>query len=218
MIFNKTGISLIAIAALLVISVASAERVIISEKLISIIRNKFGDPAVKRIRKWEMIIKNNKNLPDREKLELVNKFFNKLRWIEDIDLWGKSDYWATPVEMLAMRAGDCEDFSIAKYFTLIEMGIPQDKLLITYVRAEKLDQSHMVLSYYGNSNKEPLILDNMIKRIQPGSKRKDLLPIYSFNGEGLWLSKERARGKLLGPPDKLALWKDLTERMQTELQ
>ena len=61
-----------------------------------------------------------------------------LPWISDDEHWGKRDYWATPIEMLATNGGDCEDFSIAKYLTLTQLRVPSDKLRITYVRAPRL--------------------------------------------------------------------------------
>ncbi|WP_197479414.1 transglutaminase-like cysteine peptidase, partial [Oleiphilus sp. HI0132] len=81
--------------------------------------------------------------------------------------------WATPLEFLATNAGDCEDFSIAKYFTLREMGIPDDMIKITYVKALELNQAHMVLAYYPTPDAEPLILDNLINEIKPAGQRTD---------------------------------------------
>ena len=116
------------------------------------------------------------------KLSLVNTFFNKTDFKSDISHWGKEDYWASPVELLSTNAGDCEDYSIAKYFTLMAMGVPVENLRITYVKAVKLNQAHMVLAYYAAPNEEPLILDNMTDEILPASERTDLVPVYSFNG------------------------------------
>ena len=61
-----------------------------------------------------------------------------MRFIDDIIHWNKVDYWATPIEFLASHGGDCEDFAIAKYFTLIQLGIPEEQLTLTYVKALRL--------------------------------------------------------------------------------
>ena len=84
---------------------------------------------------------------------------------------------------------------------------------ITYVKAVKLNQAHMVLAFYPEPGGEPYILDNLIDDIKPASQRKDLVPVYSFNGEGLWLSKLRGQeGKRFGSADKLKNWQDLLTR------
>ncbi|UZE95998.1 transglutaminase-like cysteine peptidase [Alkalimarinus alittae] len=141
-----------------------------------------GAAARERIERWQaMTLLSDKLLIER-KLSLVNDFFNEAEFKTDMSQWGKEDYWASPVELLSTNAGDCEDYSIAKYFTLLAMGVPAENLRITYVKAVRLNQAHMVLAYYEEPNKEPLILDNMIGRILPASERPDLLPVYSFNG------------------------------------
>ncbi len=118
------------------------------------------------------------------------------------------------MEFLASGAGDCEDFSIAKYFTLRELGVPDEKLRITYVKAVELDQAHMVLSYFANPGEEPLILDNLISEIRPASSRKDLVSVYNFNGDGLWLSRQRGEGVRVGESNKIKTWTELRRRLQ----
>lgn len=134
-------------------------------------------------------------------------------FVDDTILWGKNDYWATPLEFLGSNAGDCEDFTIAKYFSLLELGVPDKKLRLVYVKALELNQFHMVLAYYSTPSAEPLILDNLNPEIKRGSKRPDLRPIYSFNGKNLWLIKSAAgSGKLAGKSSRLSLWNDLRSR------
>ncbi|MDX1453005.1 MAG: transglutaminase-like cysteine peptidase [Oleiphilaceae bacterium] len=191
-------------------SVASLE---LGQTLLNVVRDRFGDDAVQRLQQWEKIANSSHSIKESQKLELVNRFFNRTRFISDFEHWGKEDYWATPVELLATNGGDCEDYSIAKYFTLKELGVSVDKLKITYVKALKLNQAHMVLAYYPEPGAEPLILDNLVNDIKPASERDDLVPVYSFNGEGLWLSKLRGQeGKRIGTPDKLDHWQDLMIR------
>jgi len=189
----------------------------LSKKVLNYVADKYGSRARNRLLDWEALMENNKNIKESKKLRIVNDFFNRMKFVSDIKHWKKEDYWATPVEFLATKGGDCEDFSIAKYFTLKELGVPDEKMLITYVKALKLNQAHMVLTYYKTPNSEPLVLDNLIGKIKVASKRKDLLPVYSFNGEGLWLSKKRGKGKRVGSSDRLSLWKDLGSRMEKEI-
>ncbi|MEK1943038.1 MAG: transglutaminase-like cysteine peptidase, partial [Pseudomonas sp.] len=141
--------------------------------------------AKERIVAWSDLINVSGDLPENEKLISVNKFFNRqLRFVDDQRNWHQEDYWATPLEALIKGAGDCEDYSIAKYFTLRRLGIPSEKLRITYVKALNYNQAHMVLTYYSSPTAQPLVLDNLIGDIRPASQRKELLPVYSFNAEG----------------------------------
>ncbi|MBD1558102.1 sulfate adenylyltransferase [Vibrio sp. S9_S30] len=178
------------------------------------VRNTYGERAAQRVIAWRNGIADFHSLKEKDQLGAVNKFFNQLYFVDDIKLWGKKDYWATPLEFLGSAAGDCEDFTIAKYFSLIELGVPDKKLRLVYVKAIELNQFHMVLAYYQTPSSQPLILDNLIPDIKPASKRKDLLPIYSFNGKNLWLMKEKASGKLAGKSSRLSLWNDLRSREQ----
>ncbi|WP_339462006.1 cysteine protease LapG [Pseudomonas sp. EA_105y_Pfl2_R69] len=170
--------------------------------------------ARQRIQAWEALIKSGTELAEQDKLSEVNRFFNRqIRFVDDSRLWKVNDYWATPIEMLVKGAGDCEDYSIAKYFTLRRLGIPSDKLRITYVKALNYNQAHMVLTYYASPSAEPLVLDNLINQIKPASQRKDLLPVYAFNAEGLYLPGSSSRKS---DTKKLSRWQDILKKMRTE--
>ena len=175
---------------------------------------KCGKEAPARFTAWEELIHKDKSPSDREKLEKVNHFYNsRIRFVSDLELWGVQDYWATPIEFLCKKAGDCEDFAIAKFFTLKAMGVAEEKLNIAYVKAIQYNIAHMVLTYYSEPGAEPLVLDNLIDSIDPASKRTDLMPIFSFNGSGLWTAKERGKGKLAGSADRLKPWQGLLQKM-----
>lgn len=198
---------------------ASAHFLDMSEKVFLMVEQKYDVAARQRVEAWhQLMVEANasKEWSDLEKAASANDFFNRLNWVSDIEHWGKEDYWATPLEMLATNGGDCEDFSVGKYFTLNEAGVDNEKLRITYVKALDYNQAHMVLAYYATPEAEPLILDNINKTILPASERTDLVPIYSFNAEGLWLAKFRGR-KLSNNQQSLPQWKQLNERMMNEL-
>ena len=177
-----------------------------------------GKDAPARFVSWEDLIHKDKSQSDLEKLEKVNHFFNsRIVFVNDIELWGAQDYWATPIEFLCRKAGDCEDFAIAKYFTLKAMGMPEEKLNISYVKAIQYGIAHMVLTYYSAPGAEPLVLDNLVDAISPASKRTDLLPVFSFNGAGLWTAVQRGQGKMAGSSDRLKPWQNLLQKM-TEIK
>ena len=188
----------------------------LSQQVLTDIEQQYGNYALQRVLFWNDLIIANLHIDEPEKLKKVNDFFNELEFINDIDHWGKEDYWATPLQMLTSNGGDCEDFSIAKYFTLREMGIPAERMRLTYVKALELDQAHMVLTYYASPDSEPLILDNLVADILPSSERKDLLPVYSFNGDGLWLAKTRGTDQRIGRSSRLSRWNDVIAKISSE--
>ncbi|MBC2660049.1 transglutaminase-like cysteine peptidase [Pseudomonas sp. MSSRFD41] len=169
-----------------------------------------------RIDAWQHLLATQKQVAEREQLKVVNLFFNKnMRYVEDIDLWHQVDYWETPIEALWKGAGDCEDYAIAKYFSLRRLGVASDKLRITYVKALRQNRAHMVLTYYSTPDAMPLVLDSLEDSIRPASERTDLLPVYSFNAEGLWLSGAKGN-KRVGDTKRLSRWQDVLKKMQAE--
>jgi len=51
---------------------------------------------------WQNFIRDNSASPVKEKLDLVNQFFNRrVMFNSDLVIWGQEDYWATPMETLA---------------------------------------------------------------------------------------------------------------------
>jgi len=177
----------------------------------------YGAAAAERVQRWHGL-SNAGAAAELDKLRSVNSFFNEVPSVDDIRHWRKQDYWATPLELLASNGGDCEDFAIAKYFTLRELGVPDERLKIAYVKARLAPSgqsvAHMVLTYYPTPEAEPLVLDNLDGAIKPAHERPDLTPLYSFNARGLWAAKERVLGKWLGPAEDINLWRDLLKRMQ----
>lgn len=183
------------------------------KKILNDLLESYGERAKKRGQAWFKLMNPKEALSNQDKLHRVNQFFNTFHFIDDKRLWGQSNYWATPIEFIGANAGDCEDYSIAKYFTLLELGIDNKKLRITMVKALSLNQYHMVLAYYETPTSIPLILDNIDGMIKKANKRNDLVPIFSFNATQLWLNKEKGRGILSGKSSKLKLWNDLRQRI-----
>jgi len=163
----------------------------------------YSQQAVNRGKALNQLIKKLKDKSVQTKLREVNRFFNQFIYVEDIDQWGKKDYWATPEEFIGTQRGDCEDFVVAKYFVLRKLGIADKKLYLTYVKHIKKNVAHMVLSYFKKPSSNPQILDNYNPKILRGSERTDLLPVYSFNASKLFLTNSSAGlGKSL-PTDKI---------------
>ncbi|MBV0931961.1 transglutaminase-like cysteine peptidase [Marinobacterium weihaiense] len=186
----------------------------LSEQQISRYGQLYGEAAAKRLAAWQALLQDAANLPEPQKLDAVNRFFNQVRFIDDIDHWGKEDYWATPAEFLISNGGDCEDFSIAKYYTLRALGVADERMSLAYVKSLELNQAHMVLTYYASPEAMPVVLDNLIGEIRPADKRPDLLHVYTFNGDNLWLSKKGRRAELVGTSDRLKPWTSVQSRVE----
>ena len=184
------------------------------------VQQRYGNVAAHLVQDWESVLISSRNLPETDKLKRINEFFNRrIRFEDDTQVWHQVDYWATPLELIGKGAGDCEDFSIVKYFSLREAGVAREKLRMTYVRARiggpnsDVNVAHMVLAYYPAPDAEPLILDNLISDIRPASRRTDLTPVYSFNSDGVFSGSS---AQVVTPVDRLSRWKDLLLRMQAE--
>ena len=175
----------------------------------------YGEQAIKRIDALISTLQDANSLTEKQKLTEVNNFFNQFVYAQDQKLWGKNDYWASPLEFVGAKGGDCEDYSIAKYYSLMELGVGEDQLRLVYVKAIKYDQFHMVLAYYPSRRANPFILDNLEYDIVPASRRKDLLPVYSFNAKHLWVMGKAKKGEPVGNADKLSEWKSVKSRFST---
>jgi predicted transglutaminase-like cysteine proteinase len=188
----------------------------VSPRLTDAYARRFGDEARARLQGWKRYAAGQKDssLAERQLLEDVNRTLNRLRFVDDQTHWGEVDYWATPAESVASGGGDCEDFTIAKYFLLKELGVPIARLRMTYVKALRLNQAHMVLAYYPRPDAEPLLLDNLEDAVRPASQRPDLVPVYSFNDEEVWIEARGASGS----PRQIRNWNLLMQRLEQELR
>lgn len=157
---------------------------------------------------------------EEQRLAVINQFFNRrILFREDTEVWGQIDYWASPLEMFGKGAGDCEDYAIGKYFALTAAGIAPARLRLVYVKAMLggvggVQQAHMVLAYYPAPTAEPLILDNLIGEIRPASRRPDLVPVFSFNADGLW---QGTQGPDAGDPtQRLSRWREVLAKVREQ--
>lgn len=175
----------------------------------------YGDKATKRAKKWHEVIIENQGNNEWSQIRRVNHFFNaSINYEIDLTLWGKKDYWASPVETIGRGRGDCEDYAIAKYFTLTSLGVDPNKLRLMYVRQLKVNQPHMVLIYFEHPKAVPFVLDNFKSKVLPANKRRDLKPIYSFNAQGLWMAKAKGLGRKVTNSKGVSAWHNLIKRIE----
>jgi len=188
------------------------------DKMQRLAAEQYGPKAADTVLAWRKLIEESKALSDEEKLAKVNTFFNRrIIYGTDMDIYKQEDYWAAPLEFMGRATGDCEDYAISKYITLLILGIKNEHLRVSYVRFKTGNTApiaHMVLGYYADPAEEPVILDNMVSSIRPASMRKDLTPVFSFNSEGLWTPG--ATSSAADPTARLSRWREVLDRIRQE--
>lgn len=211
------------IGCVLALSVGVAAGPDIDRLLASFVQRWGSVTPTQRFAAWRELVVSTAANAEPERLKRVNDFFNRqLSFGDDQVIWGQADYWATPIESLGRGAGDCEDFAIAKYFTLRMLGVESAKLRLIYVRARTgvVDsaptQAHMVLAFYAQPDAEPLVLDNLIGDIRSASRRPDLSPVFSFNSEGVFVGAAGKDGSAPAGLSRLSRWEDLLRRARAE--
>lgn len=180
----------------LVVFAETTTRFFVPEKLADNFGKKYGGQAVRRLNSLLLQMEELIELPEDQIVITVNRFFNQLEYRPDIKTWNKKDYWASRLEFLGKGQGDCEDYAVAKFLTMVQLGVPGEKLFLTYVKAVGYpDAAHLVVTYYKEPGTVPLVLDNYIKKILPATQRTDLVPVYSFTAKDLYIQKQYGLGK-----------------------
>lgn len=193
------------------------------DRILELALQRGGEPAAHRYRSWRSLIQTGTDGSEVDRLTRVNDFFNRqISFDDDSAIWGQGDYWATLSDTLGVGRADCEDFVIAKYFTLRQLGLARERLRLIYVRARTGTgnlvpaRAHMVLAYYAQPDEEPLILDNLIGEIRLASRRPDLTPVFSFDQEGLFTGAAGTAEVKIGGIGRLSRWEDLLKRARLE--
>lgn len=194
------------------------------EALQQVALNRYGETTLVQLQQWIALIEQSRSVSDTDKLLAANDYFNmQIQFRDDFSIWRNEDYWATPLETIHKNQGDCEDFSLAKYVTLLILGIPEERIRLIYVQADQTFANgsassapiaHMVLAYYPSPNAEPYVLDNLIPEIKLASQRPDLTPIFSFNASSLWVSGKNERYN--NAQGRLSKWQDVLNRIKAE--
>ncbi len=82
------------------------------------------------------------------------------------------------------RSGDCEDYAIAKFFALRELGFGNDQLRIVNVYDRRRGIGHAVLAV--NLDDHISILNNQTGIIAPPSRYENFILRYLVNETTLW--------------------------------
>lgn len=136
--------------------------------------------------KWRIFLNQIKEQPRGKQLALVNQFLNKWLYILDPVNYNKKDYWATPTQFM-QRSGDCEDYAIAKYLSLLHLGWSKDDMRIVVLQDLNLNIPHAILTVYAGG--KAWILDNQIQQVIEANRVKHYKPIFSINESYWWLHR-----------------------------
>jgi len=184
-----------------------------SGRIVQLAQARYGERGARTVSDWLETLEQARAQEVGRQLKVVNDFWNSnVRGVDDVVLWRKPDYWATPLETLGKRAGDCEDYVVGKYFSLLYLGVPPEKLRLIYVRASIGGQTiaHMVLGYYETPSSDPIVLDSLTSSMAPAGQRRDLTPVFSFNAQAVYVAgQERSVAGI-------SRWQDLLARMRKE--
>jgi predicted transglutaminase-like cysteine proteinase len=146
-------------------------------------------------KQWDAVIARLRGLDLMSELHEINTEMNKRPYVPDAVNWSLPDYWATPFQFL-QKGGDCEDFAIAKYMALRELGVPAVSMRVVVLNDLNLGIAHAVLAVYIDGN--PYILDNQISKVVPASSIHHYQPVYSINENGWWLHRNGGSMELVG--------------------
>jgi predicted transglutaminase-like cysteine proteinase len=130
-----------------------------------------------------------KDEDDKTKIQKINSYINKIVPKYDNYNYKNDEYWATPFEFFSNAGGDCEDYTIAKMYSLKLLGINPKIMYMSAVKDKYTGGNHMVLSLRIDKNKPPLILDNLSSKVLSLDKRVDLKLMFIFNKEGFFKLK-----------------------------
>ncbi len=185
-----------------------------SKKELNLIKIELGDIAKNRADDYSSTIRSLQNIPKEKQLIKVNSYLNQL--LPQVDMLNQKtpDHWETPKEFLRCGYGDCEDYAIIKYFTLLKLGFEKKKLYITSVYEKYTGSYHMVLSYFESEGKPPLILDNLSFRILDLKRREDLRVDKFMNKYGTY--KITRYNKLIKVDKAPRKFLDLLKRVEKE--
>lgn len=160
------------------------ERVMASEQMHPTFTAAGMDTKNDRVNKrWKELKSKIADAPLMEQMRAVNNFFNQWPYKTDLEVWGVEDYWATPRELVE-RSGDCEDYAIAKYYALRDLGVPAANLRVVALKDSIRGIGHAVLVVYMEN--DAYLLDNLTNLVLSHTKLKHYVPQYSVNEEHLW--------------------------------
>lgn len=182
---------------------------------IKVINKKYLKKQIKvRYKRFYMFLKVAKEFDTIKKLNRVNSFINKILPQHDTQLQNALDHWATPKEFLIDGRGDCEEYAMTKYFTLVKLGMEKKKFYLAIVKVKGTATMHLVLLYFKTPKSIPLVLDNLSWKVLDLNRRKDLTVKVVFNEFDSYVLKDNYLDKKVNIQwGELNKWEDILKRI-----
>ena len=140
--------------------------------------------CTRRLRGLRHVLLKGADLSFEQQIRLVNHYVNRHRYKDD-SVSSRSEagnQWETLTEFLH-RGGDCEDFAVAKYFVLRELGVDAEDMRIVIGRESQRATHHAMLAIRFDEDVWLLENDNTIHR----NGFQDINRfVYAINEQGIW--------------------------------
>ena len=130
-----------------------------------------------------------RELNGRVKLAVVNRNINMaIRYVSDMTQWGVPDRWSAPLDTnnkgsFDTGLGDCEEFAIAKYVALREVGVAAKDLRIVMLRNVSTSEGHAML--LARNDGHWLMLDNNHMTLLDDATLSRAIPLFSIDQHGV---------------------------------
>ncbi|MGJ4926745.1 transglutaminase-like cysteine peptidase [Bradyrhizobium sp. HKCCYLS2038] len=116
----------------------------------------------------------------RARLGEINRAINlAIRATSDSAEYGEMDVWSSPLQTFEHRAGDCEDYAIAKFVALRLAGVAADDLRIVILRDAIRGEDHAVTA--ARLDGRWLMLDNQRMALVQDSDARQIRPLFVFD-------------------------------------
>ncbi|MCW5774600.1 MAG: transglutaminase-like cysteine peptidase [Rhodospirillaceae bacterium] len=135
------------------------------------------------LQRWRTFLDGLRTRSEMEQLRAINAYINRVRFVPDDINYGQVDYWATPREFFA-RGGDCEDYAIAKYLSLRNIGWDMHRVRVVVTMHERRQVLHAVLAVISGGT--VYVLDNLLPEVTDHRRLTYYRPIYSINDSAWW--------------------------------
>lgn len=150
------------------------------------LQQEYGGRSGERLSNWNRLMKSIESKSALYQAKSINRYFNQYRYkydtiVEDNKVIRGGDNWRTFKNFIGQLGGDCDDYALAKYHSLVKLGIDKEKLQIWVGAYRGKRLNHMVLAYYIDNSNDPIILDNNTRTTVRYSKRTNFKPWFHIN-------------------------------------
>jgi predicted transglutaminase-like cysteine proteinase len=132
----------------------------------------------------------------RARLGEINRAINlAIKAVSDMAQHGQTDVWSSPLATFASRAGDCEDYAIAKFAALRMAGISPEDLRIVVLRDLMHGEDHATV--LARLDGHWLMLDNRRMAMIEDTDVRNHRPLFVIGDDGVMRYEEPVAANLV---------------------